>query len=635
VSPRAPGRQRLAAAAAALLAGLWGASVAAPHWRGDLSPLDRLEAPLADLRFLIGGERPAPDGVIIVAVDDETVRAAGAYPLPRAALARLVERVGRARPKAIALDLLLADPGAGDGDAALADALRRVPVVLAAAATFSGPLQSPRGDASAGLDAVPVADDLLQPLGRFADVAAVGTVNVATDRTGTPRHLPLILRWGDGLAMSLPLRTAASALGQDPVLETDAVRLGGLRIATDRGYRLPLRFYGARGTVRTVSAARVLAGDVADGAWADRVVLVGATVTGGGDVYPSPFDPVMPGVEVLATATAHLVTGDGLVRNRHVRAVDALVAVSLPVLLVLLLAWHRSGAGFALIAAAVLVWIAVTVVAFLNGVWLSASVPLVAAVPPAIVFGAARLWADRRRADSLATERGTLRRFQPPGLAERLARDPDFLREPVRQHAAVVFVDLSGFTGLSESLGPNDTQAVLKAFHGLVDEEAVRCGGLVATFMGDGAMILFGLPDPADADPCHAVEACVGLCARTSAWLAALPAPIAARRLGFKIGAHYGPIVASRLGGGSHEHITAIGDTVNVASRLMTVAAAHGADVAVSDALYAAAGAACEAFAAGTLTRRVNVPIRGRAGALSVWLWRGDTSATRLAPTGS
>ena len=634
MSPQAPGRQRLAAAAAALLAGLWGASVAAPHWRGDISPLDRLEAPLADLRFLIGGERPAPDLVTIIAIDDETARQAGAYPLPRAALARLVERVGRARPKAIALDLLLADPGPGDGDEALAEALRRVPVVLAAAATFSSPLQSASGDAPDGLEAVPVAQDLLQPLQRFTEVAPIGTVNVATDRTGTPRHLPLLLRWQDGLAVSLPLRTAALALGQDPVLEADSVRLGALRIPTDRGYRLPLRFYGTRGTVRTVSAARVLAGDVADDAWTDRVVLVGATVTGGGDVYPSPFDPVLPGVEVLATATAHLLAGDGLVRDRRVRAADALVAVGLPVLLVLLLAWHRSGAGFALIAAAVLVWIAVTAVAFLNGVWLSAGLPLVAAVPPAILFGAARLWADRRRADSLATESGTLRRFQPPGLAERLARDPDFLIQPVRQHAAVVFVDLSGFTGLSESLGPNDTRTVLKAFHDLVDAEAVRCGGLVASFMGDGAMLLFGLPDPADADPCRAVEACVGLCARTSAWLASLPAPVAAR-LGFKIGAHFGPIVASRLGGGSHEHITAIGDTVNVASRLMNVAAAHGADVALSDALYRAAGAACAAFASGTLTRRVDVPIRGRSGVLAVWLWRGATTETRFEQTGS
>jgi adenylate cyclase len=246
-------------------------------------------------------------------------------------------------------------------------------------------------------------------------------------------------------------------------------------------------------------------------------------------------------------------------------------------------------------------------------------------------FGAARLWADRSRADTLAVESGTLRRFQPPSLAERLARDPDFLSKPVRQQAAVVFVDLSGFTGLSETLGPDDTRSLLKQFHSLVDQEAVRCDGLVASFMGDGAMILFGLPDPGDDDACHAVEACVGLCSRTTSWLTSLPTLISSR-LGFKIGAHFGPIVASRLGGGSHEHITAIGDTVNVASRLMEVAAAHGAEVALLEELYGAAGEACKAFDTGTLDGSMNEPIRGRAGALALRLWHCHKAESKPDP---
>ena len=66
--------------------------------------------------------------------------------------------------------------------------------------------------------------------------------------------------------------------------------------------------------------------------------------------------------------------------------------------------------------------------------------------------------------------------------------------------------------------------------------------------------------------------------------------PSIASRTGFKIGAHFGPIVASRLGGGSHQHITATGDSVNVASRLMEVAAKQGAVLAVSDDLLRQAG---------------------------------------------
>jgi adenylate cyclase len=236
------------------------------------------------------------------------------------------------------------------------------------------------------------------------------------------------------------------------------------------------------------------------------------------------------------------------------------------------------------------------------------------------VFGATSLWLDRRRADRLAAERGTLRRFQPPSLTARLAREPDFLNEPVRQQAALIFIDLSGFTGLSETMGPVDTRAILKEFHELVDEEAVRCHGLVACFMGDGAMILFGLPEPGPDDARNALAACVGLCARTTDWLMSLP-PDVSSRIGYKIGAHFGTIVASRLGGGSHQHITAVGDTVNVASRLMEVAAAHGAEVALTDDLLRAAGEGSAILQSGTLSSMSRAPIRGRSGRVAVWFW--------------
>ncbi len=123
----------------------------------------------------------------------------------------------------------------------------------------------------------------------------------------------------------------------------------------------------------------------------------------------------------------------------------------LPVLFVLLLAWRRSTMGFAIIAAVALLWISLTTIVFAYGIWLSATLPLVAAAPSIILFGAARLWLDRRRAERLAQESSTLRHFQPPSLSERLRRDPTFLSKPLRQEAALIFIDLSGFTGLSQT----------------------------------------------------------------------------------------------------------------------------------------------------------------------------------------
>src|SRR2546430_4578604 len=95
---------------------------------------------------------------------------------------------------------------------------------------------------------------------------------------------------------------------------------------------------------------------------------------------------------------------------------------------------------------------------------------------------------------------------------------------------------------------------------------------MTTSFPGDGALLLFGLPEAAPDDATRAAQCSIALCVKTERWIEALP-PAIAHRIGFKIGAHFGPIVASRLGGRNHQHITATGDTVNVASRLMEVAA--------------------------------------------------------------
>jgi adenylate cyclase len=154
------------------------------------------------------------------------------------------------------------------------------------------------------------------------------------------------------------------------------------------------------------------------------------------------------------------------------------------------------------------------------------------------------------------------------------------------------------------------------------DREVVACGGVVTSFMGDGAMIVFGLPEPTPQDAGNAARCCARLADQTRGWLASLPASTGTR-IGFKIGAHFGTVVASRLGGGSHQHIAATGDTVNVASRLMEVAAIHNAEVAISDDLLTVAGHDCALVTSGVLSGPMETQIRGRSGSMSVWLWHG------------
>jgi adenylate cyclase len=604
---------------AMVLAGLWGAALAWGNVPAGIRLLDRFEAAMTDLRMLARGTRPAPDAVTIVAIDDQVVREQGSYPLPRAALARIIEQIAQLKPKVIAVDMLLVDRSTPDDDAALARALGKTNAVIAAAAIFAQARQRLAADGDGPLAQIPTAERFLLPLKEFTEQAGIGVVNVTTDQTGVPRSMPLLFRTADAVLVSLPLRTAAAAASQDPSIAPNDFVLSGPDVPTDVGHLLPISFYGPHGTIRTVSASAALDGTLAHRDIEDRAVVIGVTVTGGGDFFPTPFDPVMPGVEVVATAITHLLAKDALVRNHAVRLADGAVAVLLPMLLVGLLAWRRNSVGLLAIAAVAAIWSTVNVAAFMHGIWLSAALPIAAAAPPTILFGAVQIWTGRRRAQHFAERSDLLQQFQAPRLHAWLTKDPDFLLQPVHQDAAVVFIDLSGFTAHSEAAGPNATRELLNDFQGIIDREAEARGGLITSFMGDGAMLLFGLPQATDDDAANAVNCCLGLSVGTRAWLDSLPPQIGSR-MGFKIGAHFGAIVASRLGG-SHQHITAIGDTVNVASRMMEVAKSHGAEIALTDDLLREAGRNSPGLL-GALTGPEDVQIRGRAGSINAWLWR-------------
>ena len=99
----------------------------------------------------------------------------------------------------------------------------------------------------------------------------------------------------------------------------------------DLGYHMPLRFYGPEGSFKRISAAQVLRGGLDPEALRGKVVVVGVTAAGSGDLFATPFDRVAPGVEVFATAIGNLLAGDGLARTRSTRRIDAAAAVALPV----------------------------------------------------------------------------------------------------------------------------------------------------------------------------------------------------------------------------------------------------------------------------------------------------------------
>jgi adenylate cyclase len=612
-----PGPPRILTGVFLVAALLVGAALGAQDIKGLASPLDRIENLTLDWRFLLAGARPAPSSVVIVAIDDEALSKAGSDAPTREMIARLVRVLASFHPRSIAIDIAFLNPRDADTDAELASALKAGPAVVAAIGDFDAVAPLNATAESSDLALAPRPSSILWPIDSIREAAQVGLANVSTDSSGAPRYIPMIYQTPDGVIPSFALAAASQALQAEPVFGPNRIEIAGQSRAMDLGYHMPLRFYGPEGSFRRISAVQVLRGDLDPEALRGKVVIVGVTAAGASDSFATPFDRVAPGAEVFATAIGNLLAGDGLARTPSTRRLDAAAAIALPVLMIALMAMRDAATGLALASLVFALWLAGVFLAFVNGYWLSIAAPLASVAPLTVGFAAARSIVERRAGMKIAAERSTLARFHSPALLDQLLKEPDFLEMPVRQDVAVMFVDLSGSTGVAEALGPEWTRDLFGAMQTLVEGEVTAHGGVVINYMGDGVLAVFGLPKPQTDDAARALAAVEALHESMTAWLAKLP--LAERpRLDFRIGLHFGPVILSRLGSPTQQQITATGDTVNVASRLLEVAKQQHCRIVVAEDLFKAASATAPTVGDTAGYAPLTVSIRGRASDLPV-----------------
>lgn len=594
------------------IAAAWAGWLGNAHVNGRAGVTDRAELLLLDLRIHFFGHRSTPPQVAIVAIDDATVAAKGGYPIDRAELARLVRAIRKAGARGLAVDLLLFDKANDATDRDLAAAFASLPTIIAGAGQFAV------SDLSSGF--IPMTSGELLPLPIFAAAATVGLVNISTDAGGTPRHMPLVFGTSKGAAPSFALKAAGLYLSSAPSLVEGGVRIDGIVQRMDLGWHLPLHLYGPRGTIGTVSAISVLDGSSAPDGLKDRLVVLGATATGIGDRYSTPFDPVMPGVEVLASGIANLLDDSGLVRDIQIRRIDAGATLALAIAGVLAISFLPVAIGSLAFLAVLLGWLATITVLFGQGYWVAGALPVAGSLPPAAILALVKQHLDRRDAERHARGHEALSRFQAPAMAKLLAKDPTFLIIPQEQNAAILFVDLSGFVGLSEKYGPAKTRNILKEFHTIVVEICTSRGGLVLDFMGDGAMVGFGISKPVPGDGARALKASFVLAEAVWSWLCRSNLQHEIRDV--RIGIDYGMIVLSRLGHENQQQIAATGDCVNVASRLIEIGKERGAWIAASSRLIDTVGTAANRLLRSPAFE--TVVVRGRREPMGVALWQPD-----------
>ena len=233
-----------------------------------------------------------------------------------------------------------------------------------------------------------------------------------------------------------------------------------------------------------------------------------------------------------------------------------------------------------------------------------------------LVLAAMRRKALLQRAIDEAGQRANLARYLPPEIAALLASgDVERLRRGWEVEVAVLAVDIRGFTSRVEGFAePTRVSAFLGRFRAHVVAAAKASGGVVDKFVGDSAIIVFGVPEARGDEAARALVCARSLEARIAAWNKADP-PGGPVRIG--MGAHVGRVFAGAVGDASRLEFTVLGDAVNVAARLEQSTRESGGGLAVSRDLVERAGEAN----AGGWQPSPETKLRGRIAPIEILHW--------------
>ncbi|MET4632256.1 CHASE2 domain-containing protein [Kaistia defluvii] len=578
--------------------------------------------------------------VVVVDIDETSLKAIGQWPWPRTVLAELTRKLSEAGAASIAFDVLFSEPdqsspeevvkrlppeqaalvtasigSAPTHDRAFAEALARSPSVLGLSLSGGGaPLPHLNaGFATAGDDPRPFIPNFA---GAVANVPALdaaakglGSINWLQDRDQIVRRVPLVLRVGDTLVPSLAaeaLRVAqdagsyilkgSNASGEEAFGRSTGlnhVRIGALVVPTDADGAIWLRFRPSD-PENFVSARDVLAGSLPARSMEGRIVLVGTSAAGLLDLRATPLDSAVPGVEIHAQVIEHILTGRSLTRPDYASGLEIAGIVALGLLLALVLPLVSAGIAAIL---GVLAIGGILVGGFLAYDWAGLLFdPFYPALVIALLVIGSVLYTFRQAERARAGIRRAFQYYVAPAVVDEIIADPTRLElGGEMRELTLLFCDVRNFTTLAEGLSATELTSFINELMTPLSDILLEHRGTIDKYMGDAVMAFWNAPLD---DPDHArhaldaaeamMDAMVGLNARWQAAAAERGRAMPEVRIG--IGINTGACCVGNLGTARRFDYSAIGDEVNIASRLEQLTKEYGLGVIVGEPTVRAAG---------------------------------------------
>ena len=527
-------------------------------WSGALNGMD---GSLSDALY----QRPGmTDGeIVVIGMDQRAVEELGPMPWPRDIMADVVAYLNSdpdQKPAVIGIDVLYVGESADtDADAYFAEiAAEGENVVVASAATFGNSIVDNGETFYLDERAVLYWDS---PYPDLADVTGTGHINAMADADGIIRHAMLYVDPPEEERVYSFARVI-----YERWCEENGTDANPLPETVDNGFfYLPFTARGG-GYYENVSVIDCLEGLVDPADFAGKIVLIGPYAAGMYDEYRTAVDHAAPmyGIEIQANQIEAYRKG---FFPREAEDTLQLILLFLICAGVLYCLWDRKVLPAIIVWLAVSgLWIALCAVLYRMGVILHVLwVPLFVTILfiATVVLNYIRTQKEKRKVTD------TFGRYVDPAvMKELLERGGDALELGGKMYdIAVLFVDIRGFTTMSESLDPQTVVEIINRYLTLTTECIMRHHGMLDKFVGDCTMAFWNAPIPQE-DPvylacCAAMDMVVG-----SKALGDELQERFGRRVDFGVGVNVGPAVVGNIGAPKRMDYTAIGDTVNTASRL-------------------------------------------------------------------
>ncbi len=608
--------------------------------------LDTLENKTYDMRMVAEGVREPGGEVVIASIDEKSIDSLGRWPWSRNIIARLISKLDKLGPKVIVLDVFFPEPENKDlldlinglekrkgyssrntpfkeirkslaADRNLASAIQKSGKVVLAITSMSDTevkhlseadlfkafesverqsvrIIRDRGDGKLDfpMHNNPAASGLLVNLPELQSAAKyAGHITTHPDPDGTLRWVPLVIKYKDYFFPSGDLQAVRAYLDADEVilqtLETgiNGIQVGNVKtLPTDENGRMLVHYHGPEATFPTHSVVDLLSGKVPADAIKDKIVIIGTSAKGIGDIRTTPYGPSFPGVEIRANVIQNLIDGDSIQRPGWMKIFDVLIILFLGIVLSHVL--PRIGVRRGAIGVSVLIvgYLALTVVIFSSEkIWLNMVYPTVLMT---VLFMFMNMYhyfsseAERRQI------KGAFQHYVPTTVVEEIVNNVEKLHlGGEKRELTVLFSDVRGFTTLSETMQPEELVSLLNTYLTKMTEQVFNHDGTLDKYIGDAIMAVYGAPVVRDD---HAVLAC-----RTAVdmmnELAQLQAEWKKQSLpsiDIGIGINTGPMIVGNMGSEILFDYTVIGDAVNLGSRIEHLNKTYGTHILISEFTY-------------------------------------------------